>query len=100
MDPTSLAILISTGSAALVAVLSQIQHSKCITMNLCFGCIKCTRGIQNSAVEMQDIEKNLESITNDATQAETKGQRVQGKIEDSRSITQGAAPPDWSHLIR
>ena len=74
-----IAVLISSASAAFIGILSQVQHSKCTKINLCFGCFQCDRTVDNvvdgeegeggggedadkkkgGVVELSQIEKSL-----------------------------------------
>ena len=60
---TSVAVLITTTAAAIVAVIAQVQHSRCITIKLCCGLFQCSRKVPD--VEENNTEDNPqpESIT-------------------------------------
>ena len=50
-------ILITTCAAAIVAVISQIQHSRCEKIKLCCGAFECTR-------QVPDIQENTVEVSN------------------------------------
>jgi hypothetical protein len=60
---TSVAVLITTTAAAIVAVIAQVQHSRCVTIKLCCGLFQCSRKVPD--VEENNTEDNPppESIT-------------------------------------
>jgi hypothetical protein len=53
---TSVAVLITTTAAAIVAVIAQVQHSRCITIKLCCGLFQCSR-------KVPDVEENTTEDT-------------------------------------
>ena len=53
---TSVAVLITTTSAAIVAVIAQVQHSRCVTIKLCCGLFQCSR-------KVPDVEENTTEET-------------------------------------
>jgi hypothetical protein len=53
---TSVAVLITTTAAAIVAVIAQVQHSRCVTIKLCCGLFQCSRKVPD--VEENDTEAN------------------------------------------
>jgi hypothetical protein len=53
---TSVAVLITTAAAAIVAVIAQAQHSRCVTIKLCCGLFQCSR-------KVPDVEENTTEDT-------------------------------------
>lgn len=53
MEPSSIAVLISTAGATFVAILSQIQHSRCTSIKAC--CVDCTRDVPPDQDPVPDI---------------------------------------------
>ena len=53
---TSVAVLITTTAAAIVAVIAQVQHSRCVTIKLCCGLFQCSR-------KVPDVEENTTEDT-------------------------------------
>lgn len=40
-----IAILITTTASAVVAIIAQVQHSRCVTIKLCCGLFECSRNV-------------------------------------------------------
>lgn len=59
-------LLITAGTSACVGILSQIQHSKCVHIQFCFGCTECTRVLprddDSNSIELKNVEKALTNI--------------------------------------
>ena len=53
MDASSIAVLISTAGATLVAILSQIQHSRCASIRGC--CVECARSVPDDQDPVPDV---------------------------------------------
>lgn len=74
MDGTVIAVLISAAASACIGILSQVQHSRCTKINLCFGCFSCDRTIdrdadapaptpeEQKAVELSTLSHTLDNI--------------------------------------
>ncbi len=55
------AVLITTCASAVVAIISQIQHSRCERINICWGLFECARKVPgDDVIEPEDI--NTEEI--------------------------------------
>ena len=60
-----IAVLITTCASAIVAVISQIQHSRCEKIKMCCGIFECSRkvpDIQEPTVEIHPEGTHPESI--------------------------------------
>ena len=44
-DLAAVAVLVTTVSGACIGVISQIQHSRCVKLKICFGLCTCTRSV-------------------------------------------------------
>ena len=44
-DLAGVAVLITTVAAACIGVISQIQHSRCVKLKVCWGMCDCTRSV-------------------------------------------------------
>lgn len=53
MDASSIAVLISTAGATLVAILSQIQHSRCTQIRACG--LDCARDVPENQDPVPEI---------------------------------------------
>ena len=59
-----IAVLITTCASAIVAVISQIQHSRCEKIKMCCGIFECSRkvpDIQEPAIEVHQDTINSQS---------------------------------------
>ena len=55
MEPSAVAVLVSASAAAVVSILSQLQHSRCTTLSCC--CVDCTRDVSGLAATPEpDVE--------------------------------------------
>lgn len=60
-----IAVLITTCASAIVAVISQIQHSRCEKIKMCCGIFECNRkvpDIQEPTVELHPENAHYENI--------------------------------------
>ena len=53
-----IAVLITTCASAIVAVISQIQHSRCEKIKMCCGIFECNRKVPDIQEPTLDIHKN------------------------------------------
>ena len=60
---TGIAVLITTVSSAVIGIISQIQHSRCVKLRVCWGMCDCVRNVPD--VEEPPVE--LESIGSQIT---------------------------------
>ena len=61
VDFSSLSVLIITCSTAVIGIISQIQHSRCMELSVCFGACSCTRNVpdvQEPTVELNPTSTN------------------------------------------
>lgn len=88
VDGTTLAVLISASASACVALVSQIQHSRCTKIDLFYGCFKCDRSLepeaavatdsQSEPVELQQIEREIQKkISADITNAQQQKEQTE-----------------------
>ena len=59
LELAAIAVLITTISSAFIGIISQIQHSRCVKLRVCWGMCDCVRAVPN--VEEPSIE--LTTIT-------------------------------------
>jgi len=57
-DLGMISILITTCASAVVAVIAQIQHSRCEKISLCCGMFSCTRSVPDITDEHKHIVNN------------------------------------------
>ena len=60
-----IAVLITTCASAIVAVISQIQHSRCEKIKMCCGIFECNRkvpDIQEPTIDVHSEDVQSESI--------------------------------------
>ena len=60
---TSVAVLITTTAAAIVAVVAQVQHSRCVTIKLCCGLFQCSRKVPDVEENITEDTPSLQTIT-------------------------------------
>ena len=59
MDLAGIAVLITTIAGACIGVISQIQHSRCVKLRVCWGMCDCTRtvpDVEEPTVELKPPE--------------------------------------------
>jgi hypothetical protein len=58
---TAIAVLITTCASACIGVISQIQHSRCVKLRVCFGMCECARKVPD--VEEATIQLESTHLT-------------------------------------
>lgn len=61
VDLSSVSVLIITCSTAVIGIISQIQHSRCSSLNLFCGLCSCVRKVPDEyeePVELNEIKSN------------------------------------------
>lgn len=60
LDLAGIAVLITTVAGACIGVISQIQHSRCVKLRVCWGMCDCIRSVPD--VEEPEAELKPEGI--------------------------------------
>lgn len=58
-----IAVLITTISSAFIGIISQIQHSRCVKLKVCWGMCDCVRNVpdvEEPTVELQTNSSHLQ----------------------------------------
>ena len=61
MEGTELTLLITACSGALISIIVALQKSKCSSINMGWGCIKCIRKIDNTE-KNNSTKDNIEVV--------------------------------------
>lgn len=63
---TGIAVLITTVSSAFIGIISQIQHSRCVKLRICWGLCDCVRNVpdvEEPTVELQELQSGSSQAT-------------------------------------
>ena len=60
LDLAGIAVLITTVAGACIGVISQVQHSRCVKLKLCWGMCDCIRNVPD--VEEPTVELDTTGI--------------------------------------
>ena len=58
----AISVLITTISAGCIGIISQIQHSRCVKLRICFGLCDCVRNVP----DVEEPTVSLEKINKEA----------------------------------
>lgn len=61
VELAGIAVLITTVSSAFVGVISQIQHSRCVKLRVCWGACECVRNVpdvEEPTVELEQLQSS------------------------------------------
>ena len=63
LDLAGIAVLITTVAGACIGVISQVQHSRCVKLRVCWGMCDCIRSVPDVAeptVELTPSNRRIE----------------------------------------
>tara|TARA_R110000772_G_scaffold104126_3_gene205439 strand:+ start:2059 stop:2259 length:201 start_codon:yes stop_codon:yes gene_type:complete len=58
-----IAVLITTISSAFIGIISQIQHSRCVKLKVCWGLCDCIRNVPDVHEPTVEITPNSSGVT-------------------------------------
>ena len=59
---TGIAVLITTVSSAFIGIISQIQHSRCVKLRICWGLCDCVRNVPDVEEPTVDLESKFDCL--------------------------------------
>jgi len=66
LELAGISVLITTVSSAVIGVISQIQHSICVKLRVCFGLCDCVRSVpdvEEPTVELEELQSGSSQAT-------------------------------------